>query len=83
MHVDQVSVGDLTVGLVVLQPGWRWYDDVRPEMGGELCEVRHVGVVLSGRFGVTLRDGSSHEYGPWDVFEIPPGHDGFTIGDED
>ena len=83
MHVDQVSVGDLTVGLVVLQPGWRWYDHVRPQMGGELCEVRHVGVVLSGRFGVTLRDGSTHEYGPWDVFEVPAGHDGYTIGDQE
>ncbi len=27
-------------------------------------------------------DGAIHEFGPNDVFEVPPGHDGWTIGDE-
>jgi class 3 adenylate cyclase len=82
LSVQQVDLGDVTVGLMVLQPGWRWYDDVRPRVGGEWCEARHVGVCLSGRFGVTMRDGTKYEFGPNDVFEIPPGHDGYTLGDE-
>jgi len=55
---------------------------VRPHVGGDWCEARHVGVVLSGRFGIVMRDGSTVQFGPLDVFEIPPGHDGYTLGDE-
>lgn len=80
--VRQVDLGDITVGHLELQPGWRWYTHVRPKVGGEWCEARHVGVVLTGRFGVVMRDGTTLEYGPDDVFEIPPGHDGYTIGEE-
>lgn len=80
--IEQVDLGDITVGRMTLQPGWRWYDHVRPRVGGDWCEARHVGVVLSGRFGVTMRDGTRREFGPEDVFEIPPGHDGYTLGDE-
>jgi class 3 adenylate cyclase len=80
--VQQVDLGDITVGRVTLQPGWRWYDHVRPRVGGDWCEARHVGVVLSGHFGVTMRDGTKLEFGPDDAFEIPAGHDGYTLGDE-
>jgi uncharacterized cupin superfamily protein len=41
-----------------------------------------VGVVVSGRFEVVMRDGTTLQYGPDDVFEIPPGHDGYSVGDE-
>lgn len=80
--VNQVDLGDLTVGRIIVQPGWRWYTHIRPHVGGDWCEARHVGVVISGRFGITMRDGMTLEFGPDDVFEIPPGHDGYTIGDE-
>ena len=82
IKVQQVDLGDLTVGRVVTEPGWRWYTHVRPHVGGEWCEARHVGVVLSGRFEVVMRDGTTRQFGPEDVFEIPPGHDGYTLGDE-
>ena len=79
---ELVDLRDLTVGRTVHEPGWRWSTHVRPEVGGEWCEARHVGVVLSGRLGFLLRDGATAELGPDDVYEIPPGHDGWTIGDE-
>ena len=82
IKVHQVDVGDLTVGRIVTQPGWRWSTHVRPHVGGDWCEARHVGVVLSGRFEVVMRDGTTLQFGPEDVFEIPPGHDGYTLGDE-
>jgi class 3 adenylate cyclase len=44
--------------------------------------ARHVGVVLSGRLGALLKDGTVLELGPDEVYDIPPGHDGYTIGDE-
>ncbi len=80
--VSQVDVGDHTVGRIVIEPGWRWSTHVRPHVGSEWCEARHVGVVLSGSFGIVMRDGTTLEFGPDDVFEIPPGHDGYTIGAE-
>jgi class 3 adenylate cyclase len=79
---QQIELGDLTVGRQQLEPGWRWSTHVRPHVGGEWCQARHVGVVLSGRLGIKLRDGTTFEIGPDDVFDIPPGHDGYVIGHE-
>ena len=82
MHADVVEIGDLTVYREVEQPGWRWSTHHREMVGTEWCEARHVGVCLSGRFGVLLRDGTTGECEPNDVFEIPPSHDAWVIGDE-
>jgi class 3 adenylate cyclase len=82
IRTDIVHLGDLTVGRMVNQPGWRWSRDVRPTVGGEWCEIRHVGFIISGRLGIDFRDGSSVVFGPGDVFDIPAGHDGYTVGDE-
>jgi class 3 adenylate cyclase len=78
----QVELGDLTVGRQTLEPGWRWSTHIRPHVGGEWCQARHVGVLLSGRLGIKLRDGRTFELGPDDVCDIPPGHDGYVIGHE-
>jgi class 3 adenylate cyclase len=76
-----VEIGDTVIGRMTYEPGWRWSEDVRPIVGGELCQIRHVGVVLSGNFHVEMEDGSTLDIGPDDVFEIPPGHDGWVVGD--
>ena len=77
-----VEIGGMTVSRTVQDPGWRWSEHVKPVVGGEWCEARHVGVVVSGNWGAILRDGTEIEFGPGDVYDIPPGHDGYTIGDE-
>jgi class 3 adenylate cyclase len=77
-----VELGDLTVGELVSEPGWRWSEHVRPIVGGEWCQARHVGFILSGRLGIDFMDGTSATFGPGDVFDVPPGHDGYTVGDE-
>jgi class 3 adenylate cyclase len=82
MRARIVELGDLTVGELVSEPGWRWSTHVRPTVGGEWCQARHIGIVLSGRLGILLRDGTKMEFGPNDVFDVPPEHDGFTVGDE-
>jgi class 3 adenylate cyclase len=79
---DLVEIAGMTVSLTVQDPGWRWSTDMQPLVGGEWCEARHIGVVISGRLGAALRDGTVLEFGPYDVYDIPPGHDGYTIGDE-
>ena len=82
MTASLVELGELTISRTVSQPGWRWSEHIRPSVGGEWCQVRHVGVIVSGRLGILFPDGTEAVYGPDDVFEIPPGHDGYTVGDE-
>ncbi len=77
-----VELGDLTVGHLVSEPGWRWSEHVRPKVGGEWCQARHVGFIISGGLGIELSDGTRYEFWPGDVFDIPAGHDGYTLGDE-
>ncbi|MDP8955697.1 MAG: hypothetical protein M3N24_01870 [Actinomycetota bacterium] len=77
-----VELGDLTVGRFVAEPGWRWSTHVRPEVGGDWCRARHVGVVISGRIRVITEDGTEMEMGPDDAYDIPPGHDAWVIGDQ-
>ncbi len=77
-----VEVGDFTVGHIVHQPGWRWSTHVQPSVGGEWCQARHVGLVLSGRVVIVLKDGTELQLGPNDVVDIPPGHDAWVVGDE-
>jgi class 3 adenylate cyclase len=77
-----VEIGDLTVARVIQEPGWVYSRNMATVEEGPWCEAHHVGVTVSGRHGAVLRDGSKLEYGPDDVYDIPPGHDGYTIGDE-
>jgi hypothetical protein len=82
MTAELVELGELTVSRITSEPGWRWTEHLRPRVGGEWCQVRHVGVVLAGRLGISFPDGTEIVYEPDDLFDIPPGHDGYTIGDE-
>src|ERR1700757_2827784 len=82
LTVRIVDLGDITVGYFVNEPGWSWYEHVRPSVGGEWCQARHLGMVISGRLGVQFEDGTGMDVGPNEVFAIPPGHNGWTIGDE-
>ena len=78
-----VDIGDLTVARIVQQPGWRWSSDMRSVVEGEWCEAHHVGVQLHGRQGFAFRNGTTLEVGPGEVYDIPPGHDGYTLGDDE
>jgi class 3 adenylate cyclase len=77
------QIGPLAVGRATLEPGWRWSEDVKPVVGTEWCFAHHVHVLVAGRFAVQLADQDAvEEFGPGDVFDIPPGHDAWAVGDE-
>jgi class 3 adenylate cyclase len=76
------NLDDLVFGRTIFEPGWRWSMDVKPIAGTDLCQYHHVGVGISGRLGVRMADGTTAELGPNMVYEIPPGHDAWVIGDE-
>jgi class 3 adenylate cyclase len=77
-----VQMGEYTIGRAIVQPGWRWSVDVKPAVGTQSCMIRHLGLALRGRFHVLLDDGREIEIRPDDVFDIPPGHDAWVVGDD-
>jgi mannose-6-phosphate isomerase-like protein (cupin superfamily) len=81
-QVELVKLATGPVGLGTFEPGWRWSNDVKPLQGTESCQVHHIGYVISGRMKVVGDDGSEVEVGPGDVFDMQPGHDAWTVGDE-
>jgi class 3 adenylate cyclase len=81
-HVDVVEMDDHVVGRMVYEPGWQWSVDVKPIAGGAACQFHHVGYTVSGRLRVQMADGTELETGPQEIFEFPPGHDAWVVGDE-
>jgi hypothetical protein len=81
-HEDIVDVRGRVVGLATFGPGWRWSNDVRPLVGTDSCPLVRVGYMLSGRLHVQMGDGSTLDLEPGEVFEIPPGHDAWVVGDD-
>jgi len=77
-----VQIAGMTLGRAVYEPGWRWTEHVGPTAGTALCEVEHVGLVVSGHAKVQMRDGEEHDLTPGDIFAIPGGHESWVVGDE-
>jgi len=81
-RIEVVELDDWVVGQMTYEPGWRWSVDIRPIAGTDTCQYHHLGFTLSGRLRAQMSDGTELEIGPGDVFEIPPGHDAWVVGDE-
>jgi quercetin dioxygenase-like cupin family protein len=81
-RLETVHLGDTEAHRATFQPGLRWTEHVKPLVGTDLCEIQHVGYVVSGRVGVRMADGTERELGPGDAFNVGPGHDMWVIGDE-
>ena len=78
-----VHIGGMTIGRAIYEPGWKWSVHVAPLAGASLCEVEHLGMVVSGRATAAFADGTIHELTPGNLFYIPPvAHDSWVIGDE-
>lgn len=39
-------------------------------------------MIVQDRMGIQMEDGTEFEMGPGDAAIIPPGHDGWVVGDE-
>lgn len=77
-----VHIGGMTVGRATYEPGWKWSQHVAPLAGTPLCEVEHVGLVVSGRAVAAFADGTITELTPGNLFYIPPvAHDSWVVGD--
>src|SRR6185436_17184477 len=56
-----VKSGGMTIGRASYEPGWKWSEHVSPVAGAALCNVEHVGMVISGRAMAAMEDGSEFE----------------------
>ena len=80
---DVIRLGGIVVTRDVHQPGWSWDAHVRPIVGTDTCQFHHRGVVLSGRMGIRTDEGEIIVIRPNEVFDVGPGHVGWTDGDEE
>lgn len=81
-RVEVVDLGSAKAARLTVQPGWRWSECIKPVVGGESCQARHVGVGMSGRMHVRHDDGTEGDIGAGEAYLIEPGHDAWVVGDE-
>ena len=78
-----VNFGTVAASRVVLQPGWKWSECIKPVVGTESCEAGHVGMILQGTLKIVHDDGSEMIISAGDAYSCAPGHDAWVVGDEE
>ena len=81
-RIETISHNETTIGRFVFEPGWRWSHDVGPIAGTRSCQIHHQGIVLKGRLRLETDAGEVCEVGIDDVYDFPPGHDAWVVGNE-
>ncbi len=81
-RLELVKVGGKTIGRAVFEPGWRWSTSLQPIARTKSCQAPHFQYQVSGVLRVRMDDGTEIESRPGDVALIPPGHDGWVVGNE-
>jgi quercetin dioxygenase-like cupin family protein len=81
-RVELVNINGGVVGRLVLEPGWRWSQHVKPIAGTEWCEAPHFQYHAAGRLKVITSEGEEFEVGPGEVTSLPANHDAYVIGDD-
>ena len=77
-----VQLSELSFGRTILEPGWHWAEHIGPTAGTPSCQFPHFMLIASGRMRVVMDNGATYDIGPGDVVDIPPGHDGWVVGEE-
>ena len=81
-QVDVVKMGGATAARFTFQPGWRWSECIKPVVGTDSCQVRHVGLIQAGTLHVKHEDGTEGDVGPGEAYVVEPGHDAWVVGDD-
>jgi len=79
---ETVSLADVTVTRATLDPEWGVAESKTPRDESAFCRSTHRIYVVSGTLGLELDDGHRTELTSGDTAAIPPGHRGWTVGDE-
>ena len=81
-RAEIVNSADGAIGRLVLEPGWRWSNDVKPVAKTASCEAPHFQYHVSGQLAIKMDDGSEFVAGPGDITSLPSGHDAWVVGDD-
>jgi hypothetical protein len=81
-RAEIVKAGGGEIGRLILEPGWRWSNDVKPIANTDSCEAPHFQYHVSGQLAIRMDDGEEFIAGPGDVTSLPSGHDAWVIGTE-
>ena len=71
-RMELVEIGGGHVGRLVLEPGWRWSEHVRPIAGTDWCEAPHFQYHASGTIRIQMADGTEFRRRPRRA-QRPPG----------
>ena len=78
-----IRIGQMTIGKATYEPGWRWSKHVAPTVNKPLCDIEHIGLVISGTAAAAVEGREAIELRPGMVFYVPPvPHDSWVVGDE-
>ena len=80
--LEVVNLGRAKAARFVAQPGWRWSECIKPVVGGDSCQSRHLGVITAGRLHIVHDDGTEADAAAGEAYVIEPGHDAWVVGDE-
>src|SRR5918997_4436602 len=69
--VQVTTLGEFNASRFMLEPGWRWSENVKPIAGTDSCQVLHTGYEVAGRLHVRLEDGTEEEVGSGEAYPIP------------
>ena len=81
-RLELVKIGGTTIGRATFEPGWRWSESVKPIAKTDSCEASHLIYQVSGRLHTRMDDGTESDCRAGDICVIPPGHDGWVVGNE-
>lgn len=81
-QVELLEIGGGTVGRLILEPGWRWSEDVKPIAKTDWCEAPHFQYQVSGTLHIVMADGTEWDGKPGEVSCLPAGHDAWVVGNE-
>src|ERR671933_2163522 len=70
-RLELINVDGGAVGRLILEPGWRWSEHVKPIAGTEWCEAPHFQYHVSGVLHIVMADWKEFEAGPGEVTALP------------
>lgn len=81
-RLEIITIGGVTVGRAVFEPGWQWSKSLQPLAKTPSCEAPHFQYHVSGVLKVKMDDGIEYECRPGDISLLPSGHDAWVVGNE-
>jgi len=81
-RLELVNINGGVVGRLVLEPGWRWSEHVKPLAGTQWCEAPHFQYHAAGRLRVVTSQGDEFDVHPGEVTSLPSGHDAYVLGED-